>query len=348
MSLTLQHGIYGQPAKYIKMYKDSLVAVQGSVTANKLSFCGMKIEYEQVSVNQLLVQAGAQNAIAYQPPSSYSTSAILVAMTVSYDAEATENWLWWRFEDEATMTRQLADLLVLSGTADEPVPTIYVSNDSDLPVTLNIMTAFVSSDNVSVTNDYDQVFTGLTFSSLRTVQQGESLGVYNNANTLLLTMSILGGNISNVEMADDNFIVIDDVSQGRIGLQFVTSYDQAQAMSAISWLLTSPGARTLPQSADVTAPVITFTPGVVANVAPNTALASYGGTVSSADAIAICISTLVDDRDGAMSTSALTVEFMQGTVSYESVSVAGVYNVRFSVRDTAKNLVSTTVQMTFT
>lgn len=96
---------------------------------------------------------------------------------------------------------------------------------------------------------------------------------------------------------------------------------------------------------DLTPPVITFTDDVVLNVASIT-LATYFNNFTYNDAKVLCLLSVIDNIDGPISLSNVTVEFIDSLLApVLTITVPDTYTVNFIVQDTEGNETTETISI---
>ena len=331
--------------KHLKFYKEAIALVQGVKLNPKMDLCDIKIPFDQYDSTSFILGKNVKNKkIDF---STIGNSVITFIVKATYDntnIDTLNNYVNYVLDGDLGPAKVMSKLMILTGTANRPVPNITFSNPNEnYDVKIDILSISVNYVNADLP-DYNLVISGLSFNSIRTLTQGDNIGIYDNNNNILQIIQL--SNISNIGI-NGNIVEIDDASNGIIGLQFNTEYDSRQGFSAINWLINDTANRTLPQSADITSPNVVYKNNIVLDVVPNTELADYPDGFTKADAIDLCINYINDTRDGAISLSELLVSFNQNDLTYNQINVTGTYYITFKISDLAGNETVKIVQITF-
>ncbi len=342
MSFITYSNTYQPNIKHLKFYKEAIALVQGVKMNPKLDLCDIRIPFDQYESSSYVLGKNVKNKrIDFSSLGSNITTVILKATYDKSNIDTLNNYVNYVLDGDLGSTKLFSTIMILSGTPNRPVPGITLSNPNEkYSVKIEVLAISVDTDITSETPDFDLIIAGLSFNSIRTLTQGESIGVYDNSNNIVQTIQLVS--ISNTVITG-MIVEIDDSSIGTIGLQFNTEYDARQFFSAINWLINDTDTRTLPQPADITAPVITYKN----DVAPNTTLSTYTSGFTKQNAITLCINSITDSRDGSISLSELIVDMQQGDVKFNTITVTGTYFLSFKISDIAGNENIKTVQITF-
>jgi len=331
--------------KYLKYYNTDISVINGANTVNSIPLCGVKINYEQYQRVSVQVPKGQTDFILSFPMLGIKTTFITIKPTycgVNQDL----NFLKWKFQPSADAKWSFTSILTLTGTSDNPIPPILIDNpNADCAVQLDILVSAMENDYLNDAAAF-LYLDGLTFDKVHTYNEttSEILAFFNKDGVLAGTLDI--SDIINVSrVTGQRRIIIDESSENNIVLDFLTENDTLQALSAINWVLMDPANRFLPQTADLTSPVITYTNSV--NLLTSTIeldLSLYPlSTITKQDFINAAILSVVDDRDGAMLMLPNNIIFKQGTTSINTILTADTYTAEITISDIAGNITTETI-----
>lgn len=347
MGLIQQNSIFGPGSKYFKFYKESMAAVEGANLIAKLDLCNLKIKYDQYYRTRVIIPKSTTNFNLNLSNLTGSNNLIFILAYYKDTLPENSKYLNWSLEGDTTI-KTMAEALMLTSTADKPIPQLIISNpDGSNSVTLEIMASTLDYEATNTnTSSYDTFLYNISLPGVRTLVSGQSIGFYNDDNTLLLSLNL--NNISSITV-NDKIVEIDDTSAGLIGVQMDSAVYARQLLSAISWLLNDIITRTLPVSLDVLSPDITYKNVVVSGiVTPDIDIsADYPSGFVKQDAIDLCINTVIDARDGTMSPNSLLVDMTQLDTVFNTISNVGTYNLRFKAKDLAGNERVSDITITF-
>lgn len=347
MGLIQQNSIFGPGARYFKFYKESLAAVDAANLIAKLDLCNVKIKFDQYYRTRITIPKAATNFNLNLSNLTGSNNFIFMLATYNTKVADNDKYLIWTLEGD-TVDKNMAEALLLTSTADKPLPQVIITNpDQDNAVTLEVMASaldFESSDTADTA--YDTLLYNISLAGVRTLVVGQSIAIYNDDNAILMSINLT--NINNLSI-NDKIVEIDDTAQGLIGIQMDSVAYARQLFSALNWLLGDTATRTLPVSLDITPPDITVTSNVILNtVTPDIDISvDYPTGFIASDAITLCIDMVEDTRDGLMAPSSLIVEMTQGTMVYSTILNPGTYNLKFKAKDLAGNETVLNITVTF-
>lgn len=336
---------------YIKVANSNFLAIEGSATLEKLEMGLLKMPYKQYFKTRMFLQPGVSNL-----PVNYANlgdNVTFVAIAVYYDPKSKnepDNYITYHFANDPDTEFPIAQLLVLTGNSTNRIPLMYLTNPNTLyPVKVEILCACIDLEtsffnNSSLPNFNNVTISDLEFDDIQTHVTGLNFKVINALNQVMLYMNL--ADIAAIERSG-HILIIDDNAIGRVYFDFVNTYNALQALSAISWLLADPSVRTLPQPADNTAPVITFTANVIANASTITlANAPFLGTATKPLLIAHLIDNVTDAVDGLILIGIANVQIEQGGNYFTQITSVGTYNIIINVNDIAENNAQEVVVLT--
>jgi hypothetical protein len=335
-------GLLGAADSYIKVSGSNFVAVEGSATLEKLEMGLLKMPFKQYFKTRMFLPLGASNQ-----PINYANlgdNVTFLAIAVYYDTKSkneADNFITYHLDTDPNTEYPIGQLLVLTGNSANRIPQIYLTNPNTLyPVKIEVLCACIDLtvaffNNASLPNNNNLTIGDLNFGDIQTHVLAQSIKVINALNQTVLYMTL--ADIAAIERSG-HILIIDDNALGRIYLDFVNTYNALQALSALSYILKDPINRTLPQPADNTAPVITFTANVILNASTVTLSAPpFLGTINKTALINHLIDNVTDAVDGLILLQGSNLDIEQAGIYYSQIITPGVYNIIFNVKDIAEN-----------
>jgi hypothetical protein len=349
MGIIQQNSIFGPGSKYFKFYKESMVAVEGANLIAKLDLCNLKIKYDQYYRTRVIIPKSTTNFNLNLSNLTGSNNLIFILAYYKESLPSEKKYLNWTLEGDDKV-KNMAEALMLTSTADKPIPQLIISNpDSSNSVTLEIMASTLDYNLTSTPSNissYDTFLYNISLPGVRTLIFGQSIGFYNDNNSLLLSINL--NNINSISI-NNKIVEIDDISSGLIGIQMDSAVYARQLLSAINWILDDIANRSLPVSLDILSPEITYKPIIVSSVVtPNIYISlDYPLGFVKQDAIDLCINSVIDARDGVMSVNSLIVEMTQLDTVFNIINNIGTYNLKFKAKDLAGNEKISDITITF-
>lgn len=322
-----------QPTKIIKTNKDGLVVVNGANQLATLGLCGFKSLWSQYYTNRLELGPSANEVeIDF---GMMGTDVTFISLKATYSASEKDlnlNYLEWYFIDNPLNVYPMGELMILTGNDAQRIKPIIISNpNNSYGVQLDILAATTSIVNTvytTITNPTENlVVQGVTLASLITDQQGISIKVVVDSD---IKAYINMQTVSNIELSG-LIVILDDSAIGKIYLEFTTEAEAAQGYSALNWLIQDLANNTLPVSADITAPVITW--AVASGYTIDISLSPYFDVFTKTDAVNL-ITSVIDDRDGVLTPDESHIMFSNLA---EEIETPGTYIILISIDDTAGN-----------
>lgn len=326
--------MFPKSKKIVKLYNNSIVAIDGPNILSNLSLCDIKIEYDNYDRLRTRIPAGSTNFVLTHP--LIGLKPIFIVIKPDYcDCDEAKKYLFWKYLHSSEPFNAMTSILMLSGTSTNPIPQIVLSNpDTNKDVYLDI---FVVSTDTDVFTDSEQYYyiQDLVYEDFITIGPGV-LGIFRNGELLL---SVDFADINNILKPKANRIVIDDSTQTDIILDFTNESDSNQIISVINYILNNPGIE-LPLPKDITAPIITYTPLVI----NNTADIEFINNLTKADLITLLIDNCIDDRDGLITINPLHISLFNGT-EVNLITGEGIYTFNIKVSDLAGNETNETITL---
>lgn len=331
--------------KMIKISKDRIVATNGPNVLVDLDLCGLNIPYDQVFRSQIRIPKNSAN-VSLQYENALGLKTTFVAIKATYDPKnkiLDDNHLTYFFKGEADLPRYMGKLMILTGTETAPIPPVYLTNESNYDVVVDVMAAttfvdFEESASQVVPGSmsfYDVLWTDL----LSDPQTGDLIIYSQGAPVAYINLD----EIVSVEL-NGRIILIDDRSIGEYTIVFKDDFNANQANSLIQWVMADRTRRiTLGMSADTTAPVVTFTPNFSTTIILDNYATTSGGVsylITKQDLIALWIQSVVDNRDGViiMDDSNITITPVNSVTPVNAITDYGHYSIVIQVEDAARNL----------
>lgn len=150
--------------KTIKNWNCSFIAVEGPNVIDKLTLEDLAIPYESQYRSRIVLKAGETNKLLY---GFIGKAVTFLMIKVTYDSvndpyyqyEQEKYNIIYTFENDP-IERPLNRLMILTGSIDDKIPQIYLSNPLDYDVTLDILHATSDSeyDDEIETNGYQPHF----------------------------------------------------------------------------------------------------------------------------------------------------------------------------------------------
>jgi hypothetical protein len=336
MTLLTNNSIFQPSSKLIRFTNSDLCIVDGVNVVNKLNLHGFSIKYEQYLRTQIQIPAGQTDYVLHFPTLGIQTTMVTIKPTYNSN-DPTKNYLRWKFQSTTGAKWSMTNLMVLTGTSQNPIPPILLDNPNTITgVTIDVLVAVMTQDYLNDMAAFIYLH-GLTFDKIHTLDEttSEILAFFNSSDELAGTINI-SDVVTVTRINTQNRIIIDEASERNVVLDFATDYDTKQALSALNWVILDPASRSLPQAADTSGPVVTLKNIVVSN-AMEIDLALYNGLYTRQDFIDDAILSVVDARDGAIVPQIDDVAFKQSTVLYNTIVTAGTYTATLTVQDIAGN-----------
>lgn len=207
--------------KTIKNVNCSFIAVEGPNILNKLSLEDLAIPYESQYRSRLILKAGEMDQPLIYGFIGKAVTFLMIKVTYDstndpyYNFEQEKYNITYYFQDDPIL-RPLNRLMVMTGSADNKIPQIYLNNPLGYDVVLDVMHATVESDSddselelthiqkFQITN-ISSNYTGVTSDEyIRCSGTTESGSTY----TLFLPSATGSGNILTIKNVSNGVITI--------------------------------------------------------------------------------------------------------------------------------------------
>jgi hypothetical protein len=358
-------------SQYIKINNSDFVAIQGSITMERLLMGDVRISYKQIIKSRVILKEGQVNYLLNHL--GLGDNATFLAMKATYNVKSVhkeDNYILWNYYDDFSKVYPMAEMMVLTGSPDSRIKQLYLTNPSTkYPVVLDLMIAVID-DEYSYFNDTvnqsGTSFTGLSYTDIQTYVVGESIVINDINGDPLVYLNL--SSINSISISG-SIITIDDDTLGSILLVFLTENDANQANSIISYILSNPSVdiSDIDPLLDTEDPTLYFYTYVGDNVSGATisssitssvpayvggtysfgytfstsiSLSTYGGTpsaISKSDIIYLLVDSIVDNRDGIISMTSSNIIITSTQSEITSITTVGTYSVTFDFSDIAKN-----------
>ena len=363
--------LFGPSSQYIKVNSGDFIAVNGSMTSEKLILSDLRMPFKQILKSRVMLKAGQANYLLNHL--GLGDSATFLCIKAKYDSKSAieeDNYVQWCYYDALTTLNSFAQMMVLTGNSTNRVKQLYLTNpNTKYPVTLEVMVAVVD-DSYSFFNDsVNQTatsFTDLEYTDIHSHVVGESIVINDKSVPARPLIYLMIYNINSIER-DGRVLTIDDSALSTVLLSFKTEYDAIQAQSLLNYVTENPDIDidNMSPIIDSDDPVVYFYPyvagtssngyiyfnGATSSTGFNTsegftfsadisfsAFASYS-VISKQRLIDILIMDIEDNRDGEMSMLPSNVILISGSSSAiaSNIAGAGTYSMSFDYSDIALN-----------
>lgn len=347
MTIFSSNSIFAPITKFIKFFGNKINVVSGANTIASLPLCNIKHSYKQYQRLSIQIPAGQTDyVLSFSMLGLKPTFLAIVPTYSTLSSTVSTNYLKWKYQSSMDPKLSFTDILVLTGTTTNPIPTILIDNPcTTCDVQLEILVGAMDNDylNDIIASLY---LNNLEFTNIQTVDQinSEILAYYNSNNELAGTTNA-NDIVDVIRIVGQNRLLITDTSANNIVLDFINEYHTLQALSAINWLLLDPANRALPKAADITPPVINYTLNVIGgNITID--LATYvDGTFDKQNFIDFALSNATDDTDGNIVPQITNIIFKEGLTELPNIANIGTYTAYITISDIAGNSTTETVSI---
>jgi len=344
MTIFSSNSVLPKPnTKLIKFGNSDISVINGANTLSKLPLCNIKVPYEQYQRLSISIPKGQTDFLLSFPTLGIKTTFISIKPNFCC-SNTGYNYLKWKFQPSNDPKYSFTSILVLTGTSQNPIPPILIDNpNTECDISVDILVSALTNDYLNDINGF-LYLNNLTFDSVHTFDEtnSEILSFFNSDNELTGTLNI--SEITNiVKLPGKNRIIIDDSSENNIILDFITENDTLQALSAINWILMDPSTRSLPQTEDLTEPVITYTNNVINNEI-TIDLNTYS-IITKQNIIDLAILSCIDDRDGNIVVMPNNITLTQNTILLNVLVNTGIYECEIKVSDIAGNTITNNINI---
>ena len=375
MSICGGQSVFGNKSQYIKFQNSDIVAIDGVNTVERLLAGDVRFPYKQLLKGRIILKAGQVNYLLNHL--GLGDNATFLAMKVTYNQASVneeDNYIVWNYYDDFSRLYAVGPFMLLSGNSSNRIKQMYLTNpNTKYPVILDVMVAIIDDEYSFYTDTINQIglsFTNLSINSIETHVPNQSIVIWDNNIPKSPLAYIQLSNINSIERIG-KLLIIDDISVGRLFLDFDTEYDAKQVNSLINYVLNNPGViiQNLVPLEDSQCPAIYFYQyvdnnssksfiqknGLTASAPFNTgtsssvsftfsatmSLADYSGSITKNQIINSLINYVVDNRDGTMSlTGSNIILYDTSNIVASSILSTGSYSINFVLEDIAGNQVN--------
>lgn len=253
MSTITPNDLLNPTEKTIKNWNCAFIAVEGPNIIDKLSLEDLAIPYESQYRSRIVLKAGESNKLLY---GFIGKAVTFLMIKVTYDSVndpyyqyEQENYnINYNFENDPIL-RPLNRLLIMTGSSDERIPQIYVTNPLDYDVVLDVLHATIDTeydDENNILSTYQPHYEITNVSSEYTISELDEYvrcsGTTDSGSTysLYLPTATGSGNILTIKNVDNgNITIFPQGSQTIDGMtsQILTQYDVLRLIdsSTNSW-----------------------------------------------------------------------------------------------------------------
>lgn len=354
--LSLNSSLLKPNNKYIKVYKEDFIVVEGPNTKNKLSFSNLQIPYEQYLYTEVMLQEDTyHHEIPYGALGDQITFLILrvsyVPLTKTLIPDPEVPVLEYFFQTNENEIRNIDSLLILSGTKDKKLPKIYINNpNKKFRAKVEILAAtqeVVFGTGIVYVPINENTFSiqDLLYTNIVSDDMGYSIIVQKDSNNPIANLAL--DRISNIEISG-RLLIVDDTAIGKVNLFFINEFHCLQAFSLINWAMKDIGVNIITSStgADLTSPLITYSADFTTDISildyPIGTSGTAGYSIAKQNLIDLLVSSVEDNRDGniIIDTSNVTITKLNQSLKRETISEIGKYSFTIDVVDLAGNMTS--------
>ncbi len=357
----------------------ALTVTQGSQIVASIDLCMFNKNYSQYVQTQMFLEAGALHREI--PYGGLGTQVMFLFVKVEYIKKGSESTfpvpfsgsteiptISYIFETNTSIVRYIDDLMILTGTDNNRIPKVFLSNPSvyhDAVVTVLASTTRITFDDVTSTDVGDDVITveHLTYKSL--TSDANKLNVTSTSGTVLsmrwqdITFNSSSGDVE----LNGKIITISDYVKGTINLSFIDDYNARQGYSLIKWALCDVAVNILLGDGNITddtPPVIHYKPEFTTDIVladfpplmsstcgisgssacPYNYVGTHGlGVIYKEDLFEFLALNATDNRDCYVpfDVDNLTIRLITSVNTTDTITETGLYQLTFYVYDNAGN-----------
>lgn len=336
MSLLSTNSIFQPTNKAIRFSGSDIVVTSGANFVAKLDLCSVNMKYLQYQKLSLQVPAGATDFLLDFSIMGLKITFLSIKPKFCGNCNSC-NYIKWKFQMSTDPKLSMTSLMVLTGTTSNPIPNIIIDNPSaDCPIQIDLLVGAMENDGLNDVNAFIYL-NNLEYDDVHTLGETNSgiLAFYTSTGDLAGTVNI--SDIINITKVPNlNRIIIDESSSENIILDYISSGEALQALSALNWLLLDPSNRSLPQAKDLTPPVVTLSNRIISGTI-SIDLSLFSDNYTKLNVINDAIDSIVDDRDGQIIATVNNIYISQGTLDFTTITMPGLYTVSVVIKDIAGN-----------
>jgi len=367
--------VFGNQSQYIKFQGSDIVAIEGVNTVERLIGGDIRIPYKQLLKSRIILKTGQVNYLLnHLGIGDNATFLVIKATYNTASVNEEDNYILWNYYDDFSRLYAIGQFMLLTGNSSNRIKQIYLTNpNGKYPVILDVMVAVIDDEYSFYTDTINQIglsFTNLSITSIETHVPNQSIVIWDNNIPRSPLAYIQLNNINSIERIG-KLLIVDDISVGRLFLDFNTEYDAKQVNSLINYVLNNPGViiQNLVPLEDSQCPAIYFyeyvdggsnksqiqkngsTAGAPFNTGTSSlvsftfsatmSLTDYSGSITKNQIIDSLVNYVVDNRDGTMSlTGSDIILYDTSNIVASSILSTGSYSINFVLEDIAGNAVN--------
>lgn len=224
--------------QYIKINNSDFVAIQGSITMERLLMGDIRIPYKQLLKSRIILKEGQVNYLLNHL--GLGDNATFLAIKATYNSKSVnkeDNYIVWNYYDNSSQIYPMAEMMVLTGSPTNRIKQIYLTNpNTKYPVLLDVMIAVIDDEYSFYSDTINQIgmsFTNLELSNIETYVPNDSIVIW-DSNVPRSPLAYLTLDTINSISRTGKLLIIDDSSIGRLFLDFLTDSDAIQANSILN------------------------------------------------------------------------------------------------------------------
>ena len=145
--------MFGKGSQYIKVGNGEFIAIEGSVTADRLGVSELRMPYKQLLKARIILKPGQTNYLLNHLGLGDNATFLTIKATYNSQALELDNYITYSYYNYPVQNFNFAQLLVLTGNSTNRVPQLYLSNpNTKYTVILDAMIGVID-DNYSFFND---------------------------------------------------------------------------------------------------------------------------------------------------------------------------------------------------
>lgn len=347
----------------------NLSVFEGSRAKAKMELCDFSKSYNQFFSTEIFIEGETSEwETTYGGIGSHAT---FVAVRVKYlpnkknpcncQNSTTETpYLSYRLKG-SNEVRYIDDIMILSGTADYPIPPIIFSNSN---TQFDAEIEFIASNDIKINKDIES----MEGDDILTVQNLTFKSLHSTADTFTIESSagtVVALRWQDIEFYDNitlngKIVVIEDYVRGTVNLSFNDVFNAQQGFSLIKWALQDTAVNLLTgdgNTADTEPPVIAFGnptesiilaefPPVIASTCGTSGTemcdipysAGTQGVILKEDLFRFLDITVSDNRDNiSIDYSSMVIQEVGKLYTQDAIDSLGYYSVSVTATDNAQN-----------
>lgn len=349
MGMILQHSMFGPGAKYIKFAEGGISAVDAANIAAKMPLNDIRIPFDQQARASVVLAKGAlAKPVNAGALGEAVTLAVFKPVYDKNNRDLSLNRLQYKLGVGGTKKYTMTEIMVLTGTPEDPVPSIIFDNPNpNFAVKLEVFTATAVYSVVPEGAGFDVFYSNMVYTDLRTADT-DIIAVYKDGSP----EAYFPSNSLTYVIADGARLTFEDPSLGAICLQYISEAEAKQALSALAWVNNNYTTRQLtaatprddmPPGISLKAAARMVSPGVYAAKT----FVPAPGPLDKASLLNLLVAGIQDTRDGTIVPvpSHLTIKDAYG-MTYGAIEDDGIYTLLVQASDIAGNTATKAITLT--